>query len=477
MYNNKVLDIKHCLPYNDVRSIKYRKTGSQGMERGRQMFSRNDLKKLIIPLVIEQILLMMVGMADTIMVSHAGEAAISGVSLMDMINYLFTTVFAAIATGGAVIVSQYLGSRDERMARESASQLYTIAGLISLVCGGFCLVFCRPILSLLFGSIEEDVMAAAVVYFLVTACSFPFLGIYNAGSALFRSMQKTDVTMYVSLMMNAINVVGNAIGIFALHAGVLGVAIPTLISRMAAALVISGLAFRTSHPIYIQWKGILAWKGETIGRILKIGIPNGIENGLFALGKVLVVSIIALFGTTQIAANGVSNSINQVAIVVVNSINLAIVTVVGQCVGAKDYEQAKKYTWMLMKVSYVSTFILGSLTCLALPLLRGFYELSDETWRLSCILIVMHNGMAAALHPTSFNLPNALRAAGDAKYTMVMGIASMLVFRLGVAVLFGIVFHMGIIGVWIAMGADWFGRSVAFVIRYRSGKWKEFRMI
>lgn len=441
------------------------------------MFTHEDLRKLIFPLVIEQILVMLVGMADTIMVSYAGEAAISGVSLVDMINYLFTTIFAAVATGGAVIVSQYLGSKDSEMANQSAGQLYTVAGIISLVCAVVCLIFHRGILKVLFGSIEQDVMEAAVTYFIITACSFPFLGIYNAGSALFRSMQKTNITMYVSLLMNTINVVGNAIGIFVLHAGVIGVAIPTLISRMTAAVVITAIAFGTKNQIYIQWSTILRWEKKTVGQILHIGIPNGIENGLFALGKVLVVSIIALFGTTQIAANGVSNSINQIAIVVVSSINLAIVTVVGQCVGAGDYEQAKKYTKDLMKTSYISTAMLSVLVCAVLPIIHNFYELTDETWELSCILIIMHNVMATLLHPTSFNLSNTLRAAGDVKFTMYVGIASMLVFRLGVAVLCGIILNMGIIGVWIAMGMDWLGRSVAFAIRYRSGKWKEFRVI
>lgn len=441
------------------------------------MFTREDLRKLIFPLVIEQILVMLVGMADTIMVSYAGEAAISGVSLVDMINYLFTTIFAAVATGGAVIVSQYLGSRSREGANEAAGQLYLVAGALSFVCAVLCLTFHRGILTLLFGSIESDVMEAAVLYFVITACSFPFLGIYNAGAALFRSMQKTNVTMYVSLLMNGINVIGNAVGIFVLHAGVAGVAVPTLISRVTAAIVISALAFQKTNPIYIQGSRIFVWKKDMIRKILGIGIPNGIENGLFALGKVLVVSIIALFGTTQIAANGVSNSINQIAVMVVSSINLAMVTVVGQCVGANDYEQAKKYTWDLMKISYISTMVLGILVCAALPLIRNFYELSEETWRLSCVLIVMHNIMAALLHPTSFNLSNALRAAGDVKFTMYAGIASMLVFRLGVAVLCGIVLHMGIIGVWIAMGMDWLGRSVAFVCRYRSGRWKAFRVL
>lgn len=441
------------------------------------MFTRKDLQKLIFPLVIEQILVMLVGMADTVMVSYAGEAAISGVSLVDMVNYLFITVFAAIATGGAVIVAQYLGSREKDKANQSASQLYTLAGLISLACAAVCLVFHRGLLSLLFGSIEAEVMEAAVQYFVITALSFPFLGVYNAGAALFRTMQKTDATMYVSLLMNAVNVAGNAVGIFVLHAGVMGVAVPTLVSRVVAAVVMTALAFDRSHPVFIRWKEVFAWQPDMLRRVLRIAIPNGIENGLFALGKVIVVSIVALFGTAQIAANGVANSIDQIAIVVVTAVNLAVVTVVGQCVGAGAYDQAEKYTRTLMRVSYLATAALSAAVIAGLPVIHRFYDLSEETWALSCVLIVLHNVLAALLHPTSFNLSNTLRAAGDVKYTMYVGIASMLVFRLGSAVLFGIVLDLGVVGVWIAMGMDWLARSVAFAARYKSGRWKSCRAI
>lgn len=441
------------------------------------MFSNKDLKKLIIPLVIEQILAMLVGIADTVMVSYAGEAAISGVALVDMINYLFITIFAAIATGGAVIVSQYLGSKDTVNANRAASQLYTIAALVSVVISVVCLVFHSMILNLLYGNVAPDVMEASLTYFVITAISFPFLGVYNASAALFRSMQKTNVTMYVSLVMNAVNIIGNAIGIFALHAGVMGVAVPTLIARVTAAVLMTVLALDRKNQVSIKIKEIFSWQSGMIKRILRIAVPNGIENGLFALGKVLVVSIIALFGTTQIAANGVANSIDNIAIIVVSSMNLAIVTVIGQCVGAKEYEQAKYYTKKLMTISYVTTAIMTAVVWLALPLIKNFYSLSEETWQLSCTLIIMHNIFATLLHPTSFNLSNTLRAAGDVKFTMYAGIISMIIFRLGSAYLFGIALNMGVIGVWIAMGMDWLARSVAFAFRYKSGKWTNFRAI
>lgn len=442
-----------------------------------RMFSGRDLRRLLIPLVIEQVLVMLVGMADTMMVSYVGEAAISGVALVDMVNNLVITVLAALSTGGAVIVSQYLGSKNRKMANRSASVLVGISVVVSAAVMVLCLVLHRVILTLLFGTVEQSVMNAAVTYFVISALSFPFLGIYNCAAALFRSMRRTKTTMYVSLLMNAINILGNAAGVFVLRAGVAGVAVPTLIARFIAAAVMLALAVREKNEVFVKARAIFSWDGPTVRRILRIAVPNGLENGLFMLGKVLVTSIVALFGTVQIAASGVSGSINILAIIVVSAVNLAIVTVVGQCVGAKEYAQAQYYTKKLMLVSYIATGALTLLVWLLLPLLLGFYNISPETAELSFTLIMMHNIFAFLLHPTSFNLSNALRAAGDVKFTMIVGISSMLVFRLGSAILFGIVLNLGVIGVWIAMGMDWLARSAAFGLRYKSGKWKEFRAI
>lgn len=442
-----------------------------------RMFSGRDLRRLLIPLVIEQVLVMLVGMVDTMMVSYVGEAAISGVALVDMVNHLVITVLAALATGGAVIVSQYLGSKNREMANRSASALIGISVVVSVAVMILCLALHRVILRLLFGAVEQSVMDAAVTYFVISSLSFPFLGIYNSAAALFRSMRKTSTTMYVSLLMNSINVVGNAIGVFVLHAGVAGVAVPTLIARFVAAAVMLALAMREKNEVFVKIKAAFSWDGSTVRRILRIAVPNGLENGLFMLGKVLVTSVVALFGTVQIAASGVSNSINILAIIVVSAVNLAIVTVVGQCVGAKEYGQAQYYTKKLMRVSYIATGVLTLLVWLLLPLLLGLYDISPETASLSYTLVMMHNIFALLLHPTSFNLANSIRASGDVKFTMIVGIASMIVFRLGSAVLFGIVLNMGVIGVWIAMGMDWLARSVAFTLRYRSGKWKAHRVI
>lgn len=441
------------------------------------MFSNKALKKLILPLIIEQILIMAVGVADTVMVSYAGEVAISGVGLVDMFNNLIITVLAAIDAGGAIIVSQYIGNKDRKNANKASSQLLTITIVIATVIMLGCLVFHRILLSTFFGAIEMDVMKAATTYFLISAISFPFLGVHNSAAALYRSMEKTRTTMYVSILMNIINVVGNYIGVFILHAGVAGVAVPTLISRIVAAIIMFALSLNSSNLVYVKIKNVFAWNQEMISRILKIAVPNGIENGLFTLGRVLVTSIVALFGTSQIAANSVAGSIDQIAVVVVNAINLGIVVVVGQCIGANDYEQAKYYIKKLMKISYIVTGIIGSAVILLLPWILNLYSLSSEARNLTFILVIMHNIMATALHPTAFVLPNGLRAAGDVKFSMVVGIVSMILFRLGAAVLFGIIFNLGIIGVWIAMGSDWLCRSVCFVIRFIKGKWRQFKVI
>lgn len=441
------------------------------------MFSNKALKKLILPLIIEQILIMAVGVADTVMVSYAGEVAISGVGLVDMFNNLIITVLAAIDAGGAIIVSQYIGNKDRKNANKASSQLLTITIVIATVIMLGCLVFHRILLSTFFGAIEMDVMKAATTYFLISAISFPFLGVYNSAAALYRSMEKTRTTMYVSILMNIINVVGNYIGVFILHAGVAGVAVPTLISRIVAAIIMFALSLNSSNLVYVKIKNVFAWNQEMISRILKIAVPNGIENGLFTLGRVLVTSIVALFGTSQIAANSVAGSIDQIAVVVVNAINLGIVVVVGQCIGANDYEQAKYYIKKLMKISYIVTGIIGSAVILLLPWILNLYSLSSEARNLTFILVIMHNIMATALHPTAFVLPNGLRAAGDVKFSMVVGIVSMILFRLGAAVLFGIIFNLGIIGVWVAMGSDWLCRSVCFVIRFIKGKWRQFKVI
>lgn len=437
-----------------------------------KLFSPQDLKKLIIPLLFEQALEITVGMADTVMISKAGEAAVSGVSLVDMFNNLIISILAALATGGAVVTSQFIGAGKREEACKSAKQLIYTAGLITIVVSVAVILANHGIISLFFGKIEEDVFQNAVIYLVITAVSFPFLAVYNACGALFRSMGNSGITLKVSVLMNIINIAGNAICIYGLQMGVAGVAIPSLVSRAVAGIVLYALLKNPSNMIHLT-KEKFRFDWDVIKRILYIGVPSGIENGIFQLGRVLVVSIIAGFGTVQIAANGVANSLDSMGCIVGQAMSLAMIAVVGRCVGAGDMEQVKYYTKKLLAMTYLYTAIVNSLILLFLQPILGIYGLGEETTRLSYILVMIHDGMAIFLWPASFVLPNMLRACNDVKYTMVVSIFSMCVFRIGFSYVLGVHMGYGAIGVWIAMVVDWIFRVMCFVGRYLLGRWQK----
>lgn len=441
------------------------------------LFSNKDLRRLILPLMVEQVLSISVGMVDTMMISQAGEAAISGVSLVDMVNHLLITVLSALATGGAVIVSQYIGRKERDSACRAAGQLITVTTLISLGISLLCLALRKPLLHLLFGAIEDDVMANALTYFRISAYSYPFLAVYNACAALFRSMGNSKISMYVSAGMNVMNVIGNSILIFGLDMGVAGAAWATLFSRAMAAVVMFILLYPDKNLVYLRAKAIFSWNRAEILRILRIACPSGIENGIFQLGRVLVVSIIAGFGTTQIAANAVANNLDAMGCIAGQAMNLAMITVVGQCLGAGDEEQAEHFARKLMKITYAATAAINLAIFANLWWILGIYDLSDEARTLATILILIHNGLAMVFWPVSFTLPNVLRAGGDVRYPMVISIFSMIVFRIVFSLILGVAGGLGAIGVWIAMVLDWIFRTVNFVIRFKKGKWKKIKVI
>ncbi len=442
-----------------------------------RMFTNAQLRRLILPLLVEQLLVMLVGMADTIMVSAAGEAAISGVSIVNDVNNLIIAILTAIAGGGSVIVTQYLGNQDEENTKLSASQLIMISFIISLVFGVLCVTFHSLILNLLYGSVEMDVMDSAKVYFWITALSFPFLGVYNSSAALYRCMNRTNTTMKVSILMNIINVVGNFICVYLLHMGAAGVAWPTLASRVVASIVMLVLCFDQEAPISVLWKDILTWKKDIISRILSIAIPNGVENGLFQLGKVIVSMFVATYGTMQIAANGVTNSLCVLCYTTEMAMQLAVVTVVGQCVGANDYEQAKYYIRKMLIMSAIMAVVNNILLYVVSPYALSLYTLKGETLAIAETILGMECFAVALLHAPAFVLPTCLRASGDAKYTMYVGVASMFAARVAGAYILGTVMGYGVVGTRIAMYLDWIVRIIFFAIRYKSGKWTAYRAI
>ena len=437
-----------------------------------RLFSKKDLRKLIIPLILEQTLAITVGMADTMMISSAGEAAVSGVSLVDMFNNLIISVLAALATGGAVVTSQCIGAGRREEACRSARQLVFTEAAITIGISVLVLLFHRQILGLFFGQIEADVMQNAIIYLIISVFSFPLLAVYDSCAALYRSMGNAQITLKISLLMNVINVVGNAIGVYVLKLGVAGVAIPSLVSRGVAGVVLFTLLHNPDNLVFLT-RGKFKVDATIVKRILFIGIPSGIENGIFQLGRVLVVSIIAAFGTSQIAANGVANSLDSMGCIVGQAMSLAMITVIGRCVGAGEEGQVRYYTKKLLGETYFYTAVINSIILLLLPWILQIYGLGEETTRLSYILVMIHDGMAIFLWPASFVLPNMLRACNDVKYTMVVSIFSMITFRIGFSYVFGV--HMGwmAVGVWAAMVIDWVFRVLCFVGRYLEGTWRK----
>lgn len=449
----------------------------QKMEQKAELFSNQKLKEMIVPLFFEQLLVMLVGMADTLVVSYVGEAAVSGVSLVNQFNTIFIYLFTALASGGAVVISQYIGRNEKAAAGASASQLLLFSTVFSVVVAGLVLVGNEWILQLMFGKVEDSVMEASVTYLRISAYSYPMLAIYNSGAAVYRSIGKTKTTMYLSVVSNIINVVGNVIGVFVLHAGVAGVAYPSLIARTFSAVVITWLCFRRKNEVFYQREWMFRWSGYSMKQILKISVPNGLENGVFQLVKVALSSIVALFGTYQIAANGVAQSIWSLAALAGVAMGPVFITVIGQCMGNRDTERADYYFKKLTRITLLLSAGWNLFVFLLTPLFLKLYALEPETKQLVVWLVLIHNVFNAAAYPFSGALSNGLRAAGDVKFTMYISVVSTIAGRLFLSYLLGIVFDMGVVGIAIAMVCDWIIRAVIFILRQKSGKWKNFQVI
>lgn len=379
------------------------------MNQQTNLFSNKDLKNMIVPLFLEQLLVMLVGMADTLVVSYAGEAAVSGVSLVNQFNTIFIYLFTALASGGAVVISQYIGRKEAAAAGKAASQLLLFSVIFSAGVSVLVLIGNEEMLRLMFGKVENDVMQACMTYLRISAYSYPAMAIYNAGAALFRSMGKTSVTMYLSVASNIINVIGNLIGVFVLHAGVAGVAWPSLIARTFSAVVITVLCFHKKNDVFYTRKWITQWNGELMRHILKIAIPNGLENGVFQLVKVALSSIVALFGTYQIAANGVAQSIWSLAALAGVAMGPVFITVIGQCMGYRDVQTAEIYFKKLTKLTLLLSSAWNFLIFLLTPLFLKFYALEPDTKRLVILLVLIHNLFNAIAYPFSGTLSNGLR--------------------------------------------------------------------
>ena len=408
------------------------------------LFPRSALLRLIIPLVIEQLLLMTVGMADTVMVTTSGEAAVSGVSLVDNINNLIIQVFSALSTGGAVVVSQYLGRQDVDNAKSAAKQLLYAMTALSVLLMAAALLFRQHILALIFGHVEADVMASALVYFLLTAAAYPFMGVYNAGAALFRAMGNSKVSMFCSLIINIINIAVNAVFIYGFHMGAAGAGIGTLVSRVAAAVIIMALLNHPDHVVRVEGLLRFEFRGAIVKRILFIGIPNGLENGMFQAGKLMVLNLITTFGTSAVAANAIANSVAGVVNVPCQALGLAIITVIGQCMGAGETGQAARYTRNLVGASYLCMLVMSTAMFFSAGALVTLFNLTPQACAMAAQVLRVCAVGNILFWPMSFTLPNSLRAAGDAVFTMGVSLCSMFACRVALSYVFACSWGLGL---------------------------------
>lgn len=437
----------------------------------RILFDKKYLLALILPLIVEQILAVTVGMADMIMVSGAGETAVSGVSLVNTISNLLIYIFEALAAGGAVVAAQALGAKKKDLGRVVANQLILVCFSTAFIIAVLSLILNRSILNLIYGTVEKAVMENAVTYFYITAFSFPFLAVYYGATALFRSMGNAKLSMYVSAIMNILNIIGNAILVFGCKMGIAGVGYATLISRVVACLVVVVELRKEKHELHIDKYLRLGFDSSVIGKILRIGIPSGIDSGMFQIGKLFTQSLISSFGTASIAANATASTIELLATIPAAAMSLALTTVVGQCVGANDYDAAKNYSKKMMKWAYFMLWGLNIIIIFLAPTIAGWYNLTAEGNRLAIQLIIYHSVCCMIAWPAAFTLTSILRAAGDVKFVMVSSIVCMWVFRIALSYVIGGYMGLGVMGVWIAMTIDWAMRSLCNLWRLKSGKW------
>ena len=449
------------------------------MEQQQHMFSNRMICSLLIPVVLEQLLNSIMGTADTMMVSNVGSAAISAVSLVDSINVLVIQAFSALAAGGAIICAQYIGQRSKEKANESARQVLFIITAISVAVSLICLVFQKPLLRLIFGSVEPAVMRASETYFFYTALSFPFIAAYDSAASIFRAQDNTKGPMIISMISNVMNIAGNAVMIWVFHMGVAGAALSTLISRIFCAVVViiqlrkekegQEIVVRDYFEIRPDW--------SMIRRILGLGIPSGIENSMFQLGKLAIQSTVSTLGTTAIAAQAMTNILENLNGIAAIGVGVGLMTIVGQCLGAGRQDEAVYYIKKLCVIAEV-IIIISCLGVFALTkpitILGGMEKESADM----CFHMVMWITIVKPLVWIMAFIPGyGLRAAGDVKFSMIVSCCTMWACRFCLCVFLIRVMGFGPMGVWIGMFADWTVRSIIFTWRFHSRKWLQHKVI
>lgn len=447
------------------------------MEQQQHMFTNRMIRNLLIPVVLEQLLNSIMGTADTMMVSNVGSAAISAVSLVDSINVLVIQAFSALAAGGAIVCAQYIGQRNKEKANESARQVLFIITAISVAVSLICLVFQKPLLSLIFGSVEADVMRASETYFFYTALSFPFIAAYDSAASIFRAQDNTRGPMLISMISNVMNIAGNAVMIWGFHMGVAGAALSTLISRIFCAVVVLIQLRKDRQEIVVRDYIRIRPNWSMIKRILGIGIPSGVENSMFQLGKLAIQSTVSTLGTAAIAAQAMTNILETLNGIAAIGVGVGLMTIVGQCIGAGRQDEAVYYIKKLCIIAEV-IIIVSCLGVFALTkpitILGGMEKESADM----CFHMVMWITIVKPIAWIMAFIPGyGLRAAGDVKFSMITSCCTMWACRFCLCVFLIRRLGFGPMGVWIGMFADWTLRSIIFTWRFHSCKWLQHKVI
>ncbi len=435
------------------------------------MFSNRQLRRLIIPLMIDQFLLSAMGVADTLMVSNVSQDALSGVALVDSINCLVIYLFSAMATGGSIVCSQYLGRREGENACRAAQQMLLSVAVLSAAIAAVCVGLREPILRLIFGKVEAPVMEAALTYMAITAVSFPFIGLYNAGAAIYRAAGNSRLPLLIATCADVLNVIGNFILIFGLGWGVAGAAASTLVSRVLSSATVLLLLRRRGQLITVRRAFFVRPDLKVIGQVMRIGLPSGLENGMFQFGKLAVQSTVATLSTAAIAAQAVAAQLEAMSSMPSMGIGLGMMTVVGHCMGAHRPQEAKRYVYKLTLWSEGALVCAVTALWLATGPVTRLAKMTEESAHLTLMVMTFISILKLFLWVPGFTPPNGMRAAGDVNYPMVVAIVSMWVFRVGLSYVLCRVVGVGLIGIWIAWAADWLCRAIFYTGRLISGRW------
>ena len=441
------------------------------------LYSNKALLALFIPLLIEYALEFFVGLADSIMVASLGEAAISGVSLVDFLIQLLIFSFSALATGGAVVAGQYLGDKQLGKAQNASTQLMWFSTILSIILMIFVIILRQFLIGILFGQIEADVWHNADIYLYIVSLSIPFIAVYNAGAAIFRTTNDASLPMKIMLVCDILNIAGNAFCIYYLGWDVRGVAIPTVLSRVLAALAILYFAVDENYKLHIKHTLKHKFDMVMLKKVLKVGIPYGVENGLFQLGRVLVLSLVSTFGTMAIAANSVGYAIGIFSVLPGFAINLGLTAIISNCVGANDFKQARYYNKKCIILVVISHIVVNLIIFAMLPMILGIYDLSAQTEAMTTQMVLWHGLFAIIIWPLSFTLPSTFRGAGDSKSVMYISLVVMFICRIALSYVIADWMGVGVFGTWIAMFIDWYVRAGIYIYRYFSNKWTEYRVV